>query len=63
MKIVADLLYYMQKNIDKYPKMKAFLWTLESRNMKPKKYNITDIENLEEQAKLINSFLNLAYWY
>ncbi len=62
-KQVSDLLYYMQQNIDKYPKMKAFLWTLESRNMKAKRYNITDIEDLEEQAKLINSFLKLAYWY
>ena len=43
--------------------MKAFLWTLEARNMTGKKYNVSDIEELEEQAKLMNSFLKLAYWY
>ena len=28
-----------------------------------KKYNIAKQEELEEQTKLINSFLKLAYWY
>ena len=62
-KKVCDLMYYMKKNIKKYPKFKAFLWTLESRKMKPKKYNISNVEELEEQTKLVNSFLKLAYWY
>ena len=61
-KQVSDLLYYMQQNIGRYPKMKAFLWTLDSRNMKGQKYNISSTEELEEQIKLINSFLKLAYW-
>ncbi len=43
--------------------MKAFLWTLSSRNMNGKKYNISKAEELEKQTKLINSFLKLAYWY
>ena len=29
----------------------------------PKKYNISKKEDLEEQIKLVNSFLKLAYWY
>lgn len=62
-KKVCDLLYYMQQNIDRFPKIKAFLWTLSSREMKGKKYNISNKEELEEQTKLINSFLKLAYWY
>lgn len=62
-KKVCDLMYYMKKNIKKYPKFKAFLWTLESRKMKPKKYNISNVEELEEQTKIVNSFLKLAYWY
>lgn len=62
-KKVNDLICYMKANIDKYPKFKAFLWTLESRNLKGKNYNKASKEELEEQSKLINSFLKLAYWY
>ena len=62
-KNLCDLLTYMKKGTDKFPRLKAFLWTLESRNIIGKKYNITDKEDLEEQTKLINSFLKLAYWY
>lgn len=62
-KQVSDLLFYMQQNINRFPKLKAFLWTLSSRGMKGKKYDISDNEDLEEQTKLINSFLKLAYWY
>ena len=35
-------------------KLKEYEW---------KKYNISKKEELEEQTKLINSFLKLAYWY
>lgn len=62
-KKLCDLIYYVQKNLERFPRLKAFLWTLEARNMSGKKYNVSDIEELEEQAKLINSFLKLAYWY
>ena len=53
----------MEENIERFPKLKAFLWTLSSRNIKKKKYNISNVEELEEQTKLVNSFLKLAYWY
>lgn len=62
-KKLCDLISYMQENIKRYPSFKAFLWTIKSRNIDGKKYNIARIEDLEEQAKLINSFLKLAYWY
>lgn len=62
-KKVSDLIYYMEKNIDVYPKLKAFLWTLSSRNIEAKQYNVSNLEELEEQTKLVNSFLKLAYWY
>lgn len=45
------------------PYHRDFLWTLESRNIKGTKYNVTTNEELEEQTKLINSFLKLSYWY
>ncbi len=53
----------MKENVERFPKIKAFLWTLSSRNINAKQYNVTNIEELEEQTKLINSFLKLAYWY
>jgi len=53
----------MEQNIQYYPKLKAFLWTLESRDIKPKEYNISSHEELEKQIKLVNSILKLAYWY
>lgn len=62
-KKLCDLIYFIKENVEKFPKMKAFLWTIESRDIKAKKYSISEIEELEEQAKLINSFLKLAYWY
>lgn len=62
-KKLCDLLSYMKKNINRFPKFKAFLWTLKSRNITAEEYNIETKEKLEEQAKLINSFLKLAYWY
>jgi len=62
-KKVCDLIYFMKKNIEKFPKIKAFLWTLSSREINGKFYNVSKQEDLEEQTKLINSFLKLAYWY
>ena len=53
----------MQENIKRFPRVKAFLWTLSSRNIKGKKYDVANKEELEEQTKLVNSFLKLAYWY
>lgn len=62
-KKVCDLICFMEENIERFPKLKAFLWTLSSREMKGKKYQSSTLEELEEQTKLINSFLKLAYWY
>ncbi|MCL2859639.1 MAG: hypothetical protein FWF46_03545 [Oscillospiraceae bacterium] len=62
-KRLCDLIAFMKNNITKFPKLKAFLWTLSSRNINGKEYNVSNIEDLEEQTKLVNSFLKLAYWY
>ena len=61
-KKLCDLLYYASQNIDRYPRLKAFLWTISSRGMEPQIYGLADSDTLEEQVKLINSFLRLAYW-
>lgn len=62
-KKVNDLICFMKENIERFPKLKAFIWTISSRNMNGIKYNISNKEELEEQIKLVNSFLKLAYWY
>lgn len=62
-KKLSDLIYFMNQNIQRFPKLKAFLWTLDSRDIVGKKYDISEEEELEEQIKLVNSFLKLAYWY
>ena len=62
-KKLCDLLSYMKKNIMRFPKFKACLWTLTSRNIVAEEYDIETTEELEEQSKLVNSFLKLAYWY
>ena len=59
---LSDLIVYMEKYVEKYPKFKAFLWTLESRGIKGKYFGIASKEELEEQAKLVNMFLSLLYW-
>ncbi len=35
-KKLSDLIFYMQENIERFPKLKAFLWTLSSRDIKGK---------------------------
>lgn len=62
-KKLCDLIDFMRKNVNRFPKLKAFLWTLDSRNIKARKYNVSTEEELEEQTKLVNSFLKLSYWY
>ena len=62
-KQLCDLILFMKDNINRFPKFKVFLWTLSSREIVPKNYGITEIKDLEEQSKLVNSFLKLAYWY
>ncbi|HYE12047.1 MAG TPA: hypothetical protein VEF53_17900 [Patescibacteria group bacterium] len=61
-KELRDLLYYMNCNIDRFPKFNSFLWILESRGITPEFFGVSEPVKLEEQAKLMNMFLNLAYW-
>jgi uncharacterized GH25 family protein len=61
-KRLCDLLLYMENNINQYPKLKAFLWTLESRGLKGKTYKQVSSDEMKEQTKIVNMFLNLMYW-
>ena len=62
-KKLSDLIYFMKENIEKFPKLNAFLWTLSSRDIIGKQYNVANKAELQEQTKIVNSFLKLAYWY
>lgn len=62
-KKTCDLMSFMEENIERFPKLKAFMWTLSSRKITIEKYGISNKDELEEQIKLVNSFLKLAYWY
>jgi hypothetical protein len=61
-KQVKDLLHYMSACIEDYPRFKAFLWTVESRNIMPEYFGVVSLEDLTEQSKIINMFLKLVYW-
>ena len=61
-KQLCDLLHYASQNIPRYPRLEAFLWTVSSRGMLPVYFGESDELLLEEQVKLIDSFLKLAYW-
>jgi len=62
-KQLCDLLYYMEHSTDQFPRFKAFLWTIEAREMIGKHYyGITSETDMLEQAKLVNSILKLVYW-
>lgn len=61
-KQLSDLLAYIENNLDRYPKFKAFLWTLESRGIKGKYFGITPLKDMEEQVKLMMMFFDLLYW-
>ena len=60
--MLCDALYYASENVDKYPRLEAFLWTIASRGMIPRRFGITDNSVLNEQVSLMNSFVKLAYW-
>jgi hypothetical protein len=61
-KELCDMLYHASQSIEKYPSLKAFLWTISSRGMMPLHFGVSGEAVLEEQVKLLNSFLKLAYW-
>lgn len=58
----SNLLCYLGNSVDRFPKFKAFLWTLDSRGIYAQHNAVSSEEELEEQAKGINSILSLSYW-
>lgn len=61
-KQLGDLLIFINKNQHRFEKLKAFLWTLESRGIKGRHFGVASLQDMEEQAKLLCMFLDLLYW-
>jgi hypothetical protein len=59
---LCDLLFYMANNLDRFPRLRAFLWTLDAREIEGKYFGVVPEADLEEQVKLASMFLNLLYW-
>ncbi len=59
---LEHFVYLLKNNIEKYPNNKSFLWSLESRGIYGKNYNVLSTEEFNELQKIINMFLKLAYW-
>lgn len=62
-KKVEDFLYHAKRNIDKYPNIKSFLWSLESRGIYGREFGVLSKEEFSEMMKIINMFLRLSYWH
>lgn len=61
-KQLADLLIFLERNTSRFEKLKAFLWTLESREIRGRYFGVASLQDMEEQAKLLCMFLDLLYW-
>lgn len=59
---LEHFIYLLNKNINKYPNFKSFLWSLESRGIYGKDYNVLAGEEFSELQKIVNMFLKLSYW-
>lgn len=59
---LEQLIYLLKKNIDIIPNFKSFIWSLESRGIYGKNYDVLSQEDYTELLKIINMFLKLSYW-
>lgn len=57
-----DFIYRVNHNIEEYPSMKSFLWSLKSRGIYGVDYKVISDGEFREQIKTVNMFLKLAYW-
>lgn len=59
---LEHFIYLLKNNISEYPNFKSFLWSLESRGIYGKNYEVLSEEEFSELVKIINVFLKLSYW-
>ncbi|MDM8534783.1 hypothetical protein QUF55_08810 [Clostridiaceae bacterium HSG29] len=61
-KKVAEVLYYINGNINEFLEFKVFMWELEARNIIGEDFLVLSSEDKEEIIKNFKMFLNLTYW-
>ena len=61
-KKVAEFLYYMNKNLPKYPGFQVILWELEARKYFGENYSVLSDQERDEIIKTFQMFLDLTYW-
>lgn len=59
---VCDLIFYIENSLDQHPRLKVLLWTLESRDIVGKQFNVVSEIDLAEQVKTLEMFTRLMYW-
>ncbi len=59
---LEHLVFLLWENIDKYPRFKSLLWSLEARGIDGRDYGVLSNEEFTELCKIISMFLRLSYW-
>lgn len=59
---LEHFIYLLKNNIDVYPNFKSFIWSLESRGIYGKNYEVLSEEEFSELVNIVNVFLKLSYW-
>ncbi len=61
-KKIEHFVFLAKQDIDKYPNIKSFLWSLESRGIMGANYGVLENIEYQEMMKILNMFLKLSYW-
>lgn len=61
-----ELLFYLKETASTNPRFETLLWHLESREITPSstlQLNEKSRERCQEQARILQQLISLAYWY
>tara|TARA_Y100000588_G_C13827216_1_gene742001 strand:- start:155 stop:496 length:342 start_codon:yes stop_codon:yes gene_type:complete len=61
-KKLSDFLWKLQNDLETYKLFSSLLWTLESREIVGKEYNVLTENEFDEMVKVVRMFLKLSYW-
>lgn len=59
---LEHLIYLLKNDLDKNPRAKSFIWSLESREIYGKDYKALSNKDFKELSKILDMFLKLSYW-
>ncbi len=65
-KRLNNLLIYITDSMNRFPRLKCFLWELELLGISVDRGNIDEsisIEYVDEAAKILNTVMKMNYWY